>query len=454
VRELLLGIDIGTSFCKAVVVDAEGGELAQARARTPWTRVPTGAEIDPGALVRAALAAAADAIADSPEGTVAAVGIAGMAETGVLLDVRGRPVSPAIAWHDRRGAGEASEIAAAFGAEQFAMRTGLPATAQCSLAKLRWQRSALPSARRAVRWLGVPEWVGRSLGGAEVGELSLASRTGLLSLSDRTWWPDALAWLGVRDDFMAGPVTAGTSVGRVGDALPAARGAHITIAGHDHLTATVGAGAYREGDVLHSSGTAEVFVRTIPAHLDPARIAEAVAGGVTVGWHVMPERWALLSGNELSVALAPILQLLGVDGQAARDELTAAASALGPEDGDLRVEGVGGPSALTLHGIGPGVSPAHVWRAALAAAAEVSAATLARSDAVGGPRGRIVATGGGTRGNAARAAKEHWLGPIEWSPVQESTARGAALLAGVAAGIYASVEDAPGVRPHAEAGGA
>jgi sugar (pentulose or hexulose) kinase len=445
VQELLLGIDVGTSFCKAVVVDAEGDELAQARARTPWTRVATGAEIDPGALVRAVLAAAADAIADVSEGTMAAVGIAGMAETGVLLDAGGRPVSRAIAWHDVRGADEASEIAAAFGPEKFAMRTGLPATPLCSLAKLHWQRSALPSARQAVRWLGVPEWVGRSLGGAEVAELSLASRTGLLSLSERTWWPDALAWLGVRDDFLAEPVTAGTSVGRVGDALPAARGAHITIAGHDHLTAMVGAGAHREGDVLHSSGTAEVFVRTIPAHLEPARIAEAVAGGVTVGWHVMPERWGLLSGNELSVALAPILELLGIDGQAARDDLTAAVSALGPDESELRLEGVGGASALTLHGIAPGTSPARVWRAALAAAAEVSAATLARSDAVAGPRGRIVATGGGTRGAAARAAKERWLGPIEWSPVQESTARGAALLAGVAAGIYASVGDAPAV---------
>jgi sugar (pentulose or hexulose) kinase len=442
-RELLLGIDVGTSFCKAVVLDADGAELAQARARTPWTRVTTGAEIDPGALVQASLAAAGDAIAAAPDGTVLGVGIAGMAETGVLLDAEGRPVTPAIAWHDARGADAASEIVATFGPATFATRTGLPATPLCSLAKLRWQRSVLPSARHAVRWLGVPEWVGRSLGGAEVAELSLASRTGLLSLRDGTWWPDALEWLGVGADFMAEPVPAGTSVGRVGDALATARDAHITIAGHDHLTATVGAGAHQEGDVLHSSGTAEVFVRTIPARLHGGLVADSVAAGATVGWHVIPDRWALLSGNELSVALAPILQLLGIEGQEERDALNASAAALGPDDGELRVEGVGGAGPLTLRGIAPGTSPAHVWRAALAAAAEVSAATLARSDAVGGPRRRIVATGGGTRGAAARAAKEQWLGPIEWSPVQEATARGAALLAGVAAGRYASVHDAP-----------
>ena len=97
---------------------------------------------------------------------------------------------------------------------------------------------------------------------------------------------------------------------------------------------------------------------------------------------------------------------------------------------------------MSLHGVEPGMSPAHVWRAALEAGADLSAATLARSDAVGGPRKRIVATGGGVRGAGARAVKEERLGPIEWSPVQEATARGAAVLAGVAAGLHASA-DAP-----------
>ncbi|MEA2324064.1 MAG: hypothetical protein QOD81_3914, partial [Solirubrobacteraceae bacterium] len=138
---LLLGIDVGTTYCKAVVLDAEGAELAQARARTPWTRVPTGAETDPHALVRAALAAAADAVARAPGGVVAAVGIAGMAETGVLLDRRGRPVGPALAWPDARGADEAAAIGAQLGGRAFAARTGLPASPLCSLSKLRWQRA-------------------------------------------------------------------------------------------------------------------------------------------------------------------------------------------------------------------------------------------------------------------------------------------------------------------------
>jgi sugar (pentulose or hexulose) kinase len=429
VRQLLVGIDIGTTYCKALVLDAEGGELGEARERTPWT----GAELDPHALARTAHAVAARALRESPAGAVAAVGVAGMAETGVLLDRRGEPVGPAIAWHDARGTEEARLIATEIGRDRFAAETGLPASALCSLSKLRWQRDHDAVAAAAVRWLGMPEWVARSLGGADVAELSLASRTGMLSLHDRAWWSEALAWLGVADDFVAEPVPAGTPIGRVGDALPEARDAVIAVAGHDHVTAMVGAGATGDGDVLHSSGTADVFVRGLQGRLERERIVDAVANGVTVGWHVLPDRWALLSGNELNVALASVLGLLGVDGQGERDALTAAAAELEP--GGLRLDGVGDTGPLSLHGIAPGMSRAHVWRAALEAGADLSAATLARCDAVGGPRTRIVATGGGVRGAGARAVKEERLGPVEWSPVQEATAHGAAILGGVAADI-------------------
>ena len=147
----------------------------------------------------------------------------------------------------------------------------------------------------------MPEWIARSLGAADVAELSLASRTGMLSLRDGEWWPEALGWLGVPDGFVAELVAAGTPLGSVGDALPAARGAVIAVAGHDHVTATVGAGATADGDVLHSSGTADVFVRSVRQPLERELIVDAVGNGVTVGWHVLPERWALLSGNELNV---------------------------------------------------------------------------------------------------------------------------------------------------------
>lgn len=431
--QLLVGIDVGTTFAKAVVCDAGGAELAHARVPTRWTRVATGAEADADALADAALSAAGQALQDVPDGEVAGVGVAGMAESGVLLDGAGRPAAPVIAWHDQRGAGEAADLAATFGAAAFSRRTGLPASRLCSLAKLRWQRRHLPGAAGAAAWVGVPEWVAHALGAPRVAERSLACRTGAFSLADARWWPEALDWLGVPEGFFAEPVAAGTPLGRATAGPARLRGAHVTVAGHDHLAAMVGAGATGAGDVLHESGTSEVFVRSASPGLDPQRVVEAVEAGVTVGWHVLPDEWGLLSGNELTVVLASVLQLLGVDGDERREALDAAVVRSGGDTGGLRLTGVGDQGTFTLTGIAPGLEPAHVWAAALAAAADLDAATLARSDAIAGPHARIIATGGGIRGAAARLAKESRLGPIEWSPVREATARGAALLAGSAA---------------------
>ena len=109
--DLLLGIDVGTSACKAAVVDADGAERAHGQAPTPWQRVETGAEIDPHALFDAVLAAARAALRAAPAGRVRGIGVTGMAETGVLLDDHGAPLAPAIAWHDARGGDEARLLA-------------------------------------------------------------------------------------------------------------------------------------------------------------------------------------------------------------------------------------------------------------------------------------------------------------------------------------------------------
>jgi len=451
VAALLLGIDVGTTFCKAVVLDAGGHVVAQHREPTPWTAVPTGAEVDPDALAAAAIGAAVGALAAAPAGRVAGVGVAGMAETGVLLDAGGRPLTSAIAWHDRRGAEQAGAAAADLGAEAFARHTGLTPGPLCSLAKLAWQRRYLPATRRARRWLGVPEWVARRLGGDDIAELSLASRTGLLDLHARAWWSPALAWLDVPAALLPDPAPSGTGIGRVGGALAGARGAVIAVAGHDHVVAMIGAGATRDDDVLHSAGTAEAFVRTSPARLAPDCVQEAVAGGVSVGWHVLPEHWALLTGGELSVPLGGIGRMLGLNDREARERVDAAAHALPDTEPTPRLDGLDGTSELSLRGIRPGTTPAHVWRAAVEATAALGEAALGRSDAVAGAHGRIVAVGGGVRGHAVRAAKERRLGAIDWSPVGEATARGAALLGGLAAGAIETWDELCGVAGAARA---
>jgi len=441
VSDLLLGIDVGTTACKAAIVDAAGAERAHGSAPTPWERVPTGAEIDPDALREAAVAAAAAALREAPEGRVRGIGVAGMAETGVLLDGRGEPLAPAIAWHDARGGDEARSLGEDLGVERFARTTGLPVIALCTAPKLRWMVANRPAVRAARRWLNVGEWVVRGLGGDEVTELSLASRTGLFDLDAKAPFADALAWTGMPADLLPEPILAGTPAGTAGDTLAGARGAVLTVAGHDHLAAGIGVGVVAPGDVLDSCGTAEALVRVVAPPLEGDQILRAVRNDVSVGWHVAEGRHALLGGLWTGLALREVLDGLAI-GDADRHELDAGAIATAPGDVPALELDLVSLERRPPHLPG-GVAPERVWRAALDTAAAEIDARLARIDAIAGPRRRVVVTGGWARDEAVLATKASRIGSFEHPPVLEAGARGAALLAGVAAGLFESADALP-----------
>jgi sugar (pentulose or hexulose) kinase len=430
--DLLLGIDVGTTACKAAVVTTDGHEVAHAQRPTPWRPVPTGAEIHARELAEVAAETAVAAVSAGPSGTVLGVGVCSIGETGVMLDDRGEPLAPGIAWHDTRGGAEAARMATDLGAETFVRRCGLPVAASWTAPKLEALRREHPELARGRRWLSVAEWVVAWLGGDEVAEPSLASRTGLLDVTEGAWWPEALERLGLRPEVMPPLLPAGGDAGRV-HGVTALEGAVLTVGGHDHPCATVGAGATHPGDVLDSCGTAEAIVATRSAPVAPDAIASAVARGVTVGRHVVPDRMALLGFFKAGLALRRFLDLLGVEAMGpARDALDREAREA--DIGPLEVEGI----AEDLHavrGIGRNTSPGALWRAAQVAAAHETARILDDVASIAGPRERLVVAGGWTRSDVYRRIKRDVIGGFDVPVVTEAGARGAALFAGVAAGV-------------------
>lgn len=421
--DLVLGLDVGTTAVKAAVFDGDN-EVATGRAPTPWRTVPTGAEVDADELLAAAVAAAREAVATAG-GRIVAIGVASVAETGVLIDKDGRPVVPGIAWHDSRGEEQAQRLADDL--PEFSARVGLPASPLCTLAKYRWLRDNVPESARGVRWLNVAEWIVAGLGGEAVGELSLASRTGFLDLHAKRPYADALAWADAPAGLVGEPVPAGTPMGTA--SLPEARGAILTVGGHDHLSAAVGAGAAGDGDVLNSCGTAEAFVRA-SAPLPPDRVAQAVASGISVGWHAADGRQCLLGAQWSGAWLRDVLALLEIEPE---DRAPIEAAALELEQA--------GPPARTLGGLVvyealEGLEPAAAYHVALDAVGAGGAEILERMAAVAGPARRLVVTGGWAAGPAARAVKQRHLGPFELSPaLATGAARGAAVAAGRAAAL-------------------
>ena len=426
--ELLLGLDLGTTSCKAAVVTPDGEEIAHGQAPIAWTAVPTGAEIAPDGFLACALAAARAALAELDEPRVAGLGVSSMAETGVLLGRDGEPVVRSIAWYDSRGEDEAERIEAEI--PGFRAATGMTPRAIRTVSKYRWLCDHVPESQRGVRWLSVAEWVVHRLGGEQASELSLASRTGWLDLHSRGWWDETIAWSGAPPGLLPEPAFAGTPLGHAGDALPQARGAVLAVGGHDHLSAAVGAGAVGEGDVLDSWGTAEALVRSV-APLDREAVEQAVDDDIMVGWHAVPERQNLLGAMRSGAALGRVMALLGV-GPEGRDALERAALEVEPEG----IELIGlNDYRVGLVNIGADPSPAIVWRAALESAGKSARDLLDRMARVAGPHTRLVMAGGWSEGVAARAIKEAYCGPFERSEAVFMGARGAALTAGRAAGL-------------------
>ena len=442
-RDLLAGLDVGTTSVKALLVTPDGTEVALGRAPMTWSATPTGAETTAAQVTDAARAALADALDQVDGDRVVALGVASMAESGVLVGSADEPLAPVVAWHDHRDEGELADLVDTIGAQRFSVRTGLPVWTQWSLTKHRWLVDHVPAARGAVRRYNVAEWMARDLGAAPVTELSLASRTGWLDLAARQPWSETMDWSGASPGLLGDLVPAGTAVGtaRTSGRLTGLDGATLTVAGHDHQAAVVGAGSSGAGDELDSCGTAEAILRTVTPGLRAEALVELTDAGVTVGWHAIRDRWCLLGATQGGLVLGRVRDALGVDPSGLAD-LDAAALAAPDDPNVLRIS----PTADVT--VTPGADPGRVWRAAARAVTQQARELGEHLDRAAGPRRDLVVAGGWSNSAAVMAAKTEAFGALRRATTSEAGARGAAFLAGLAHGTYRGFDDIPnGARP-------
>jgi sugar (pentulose or hexulose) kinase len=440
---VLIGLDVGTTSSKAVVYTTEGHAVADGRAPTIWSTTASGVQMDARDLLAGAIDAVNQALAQTSGVAVLGLGVASMGESGVLVDRHGRPVAPVIAWHDTRDRVELAELGARLGADTFSARTGLPFLPQWSLTKHHWLVRHHTEAAEAVRRLNIGEWIVHGLGGEEASELSLASRTGWLDLATRTWWAESLSATQMKESLLPPLVAAGTALGGVANSAvsTALADAVLTVAGHDHQAAAVGAGAVHAGDELDSCGTAEALVRTVQPNLPEETIAELARAGITTGWHVLAQRWCLLGGTEGGRTLQRVRALLGEDGEDLH-ALDAAALAVSPLDMRGLVLEVTS-ERVVVSGANENTRPEHIWRSALEHVTREAKLTHVAMSRLSGPLGHLVVTGGWSNSRALLHVKRDMLGPLERSGVSQAGCRGAALLAGLAAGVYETTDQFP-----------
>ena len=472
--ESLIGVDVGSTHIKAVLVVPGSGVIHVARRDTATHTVRGGGATHRpeellGAVESAIAECVAAAVARPGGGPPVAIGIAGMAEAGVPLDARGRAVGEIVAWFDPRPAPQAEWLERRVGAPALFARTGLRPEAKYTLPKLLWLRAERPREfARLRRWAGVAELVARDLTGKLATNASLACRTAAFSVSERRWDPELLGLAGLAPEQMPAVMPLGRPVGGLTEAaaarlgLPA--GTPVGVAGHDHLVAALGAGVTRPGDVLDSMGSAEA---TLLVTQQPALADELRRSGFSSGCHSLDGAWYVGGGLQASGALvewfvdrflapagSPDVEGARVGG--APDRYAAFLDLLdragpGPAHALVRpyLRGRTAPhrdpsAAFDVEGFRESDGLPELAAALIDGAAFHVRWMLEELECVTAtPLGRVRIVGGGARNPRWLTAKAA-LGPgrFEVARTDEAAAFGAALVGGVAAGIYGSVKSA------------
>ncbi|MDF2626204.1 MAG: carbohydrate kinase [Symbiobacteriaceae bacterium] len=457
----LIGLDIGTTNTKALAIDDQGRVAARHSVKTPVRFVaPDCAEHDPDALWNAAAACCRGVVeALGGAGEIVGVAAASVAEEGVLLNRQGEALGPAIAWFDQRTAPQAARWAQSFGPWETYSITGLLPDPIYSLHKLNWIRENQPEQfRQAETWLCIADYISFRLGGARAMSHSLASHTMALDLERLEWSREILAAADLPIDLFPPLVASGTVLGGVSP--QAARetgltpGTPVLAGGHDHICAALAAGAWEPGAILDSGGSVEALLVGLPK---PAMTPASFAARIHFGAHTARGRYyagtAMTSGRVMDWVRSRFFAACGTEAEAyramTREALASEPGARGlfllPHLAEVAFnrrdsQGRGAVLGWRLHH-----TRGDIARAAFEGLAFELRALLATLEGALGlaPGSRLVATGGMASSPELLHLKASILDRQVHLPENtELTALGAAMLAGLGAGIFGSEDEA------------
>ncbi len=453
--DYILALDQGTTSSRAILFDREGQVAATAQHEYPqhFPR-PGWVEHDPLDIWHSQLACAREVLASSGVGAaqVAAIGIANQRETTVVWDRNtGQPLCHAIVWQDRRTAEICDALRAAGKAPLIQRKTGLELDAYFSATKLQWLLTHVPGARirgeRGELAFGtVDSWLAFKLTGRHVTDVSNAARTMLFNINSLRWDEELLALFGVPASMLPEVVASSEQVGTTreewfGRAIPLAG-----IAG-DQQAATFGQACQRRGMVKNTYGTG-CFMLMHAGEAPPVSHNRLLS---TVGWTVAGKTDYLLEGSVFmgGATVQWLRDGLGIIEQSSDVEALALSV---PDSGGVMLVpafvGLGAPhwdayARGTIVGMTRGTTSAHIARAAVESIACQSAELLAamQKDAACAVH-EVRADGGAARNDMLMQFQADLLGvPVIRPRVTETTALGAACLAGLAVGFWTSREE-------------
>lgn len=457
----ILAIDQGTTSARTMIFDARGKRVAGAQAEfTQHYPAPGWVEHDPEDIWRETLATARKAIADSgiPVGSIAGIGISNQRETVVIWDrATGKPIHRAIVWQDRRTASVTDAMRARGLEDRVREATGLLLDPYFSATKIGWildhAEGARESAERGELAFGTIDcfllW--RLTGGrVHATDASNASRTLLYNLETGDWDEELCDLFGVPLGMLP---RIGDNVEVYGMTDPDLFGAAIPVAGMagDQQAALVGQACFRSGMVKSTYGTGCFVVMNTGG--TPVRSRNRLL--TTVGYRIGGETTYALEGS-IFVAGAAIAWLRDGMGLFAHARDTQDMAAALPDNGGVYMvpafAGLGAPhwdahARGAILGLTLGSTAAHVVRAALESVAYQTMDLIDAMVADGAARPETLRVDGGMVANDWFCTfLAGMLGvPVDRPADVETTARGAACLAGLATGVWRDLAEIEGL---------
>jgi glycerol kinase len=453
----LLALDQGTTSSRAMVFDRDGSVrgVAQKTFAQHYPQ-PGWVEHDAHELLATQFDCARAALADAGIGAakLAGLGIANQRETTILWDRRsGRAIAPAIVWQDRRTAADCDRLREAGHAEMIRARTGLELDAYFSATKLAWLLRNVPGAKAQadageLAFGTVDSWlVWHLTGGAlHVTDPGNASRTMLFNLHSMRWDEDFLALLDIPHAVLP---TVVASSGVCGETRADVLGAAVPIAGiaGDQQAATFGQACFAPGMAKNTYGTgcfllmntgtdavpsANRLLTTIAWQM-PGSVCYALEGSIFMGGAIV--QW-LRDGLGLIRRSADVEALAASVPDSGGVVLVPAFTGLGAPYWDAYARGA-------LLGLTRGCGAGHIARAALEAIALQIVDLVAAMDRDGAhPLSELRVDGGAAVNDLLMQMQADLLGvPVVRPQMLETTALGAAYLAGLAVGLWSGPEE-------------
>ena len=454
-----LGIDVGTGGTRALIVDAEGHVVSSATEEHEAFASPRigWAEQDPDDWWRACGLAVREALdrASLDGGRIACVGFSGQMHGAVMLDASDAVVRPALIWCDVRTEKQCLDLARKIGSEQLIRLTCNPALPNFTLTKFLWVRENEPENWRRVRSVMLPkDYVRFRMTGERATDVADASGTLLLDVAKRRWSTEMIQQVDIDESMLPRLYESEDVCGKVTASGASATGLKLgtpVVAGAgDQAAGATGMGIVAPGTVSATIGTSGVvFAATDRPALDPK-------GRLHTFCHAVPQRWHVMGVTQAAgLSLRWFRDQFGAGAEDGRDpyeRLTAEASAAPPgADGLLWAPYLMGertphldPNARgALIGLTASHTRGHVIRSILEGVAFSLKDSFTLFSEMGVPVRRVRLGGGGARSALWRQIQADVYGcDVEVVEAEEGAAYGAAILAGVGAGAWRSVDAA------------